>query len=101
MKRKLTGDLQDFLKALSSETRQQLLLMFIRGEKLTVGTVADRAGISQSTTSEHLSMLKRGGLLKSKRAGKIVVYEADFKAMDAALNDLRTQLNCDKGGEVH
>ena len=98
MKRQLTGDLQDFLKALSSETRQQLLMMFVRGEKLTVGTVADRAGLSQSTTSEHLSLLKRGGLLKARRTGKIVTYEADFKAMRVALDDLKGQLNCEKDG---
>jgi len=99
MRRQLTGDLQDFLKAIASETRQQLLMMFIRGEKLSVGTVADRAGLSQSTTSEHLALLKRGGLLKSKRVGKIVVYEADFKAMGLALDDLKTRLNCVKGSE--
>jgi DNA-binding transcriptional ArsR family regulator len=94
MKRHLTGDLQDFLKALGSETRQQLLLMFIRGEKMTVGKVADRAGLSQSTTSEHLTMLKRGGLLKAKRAGKEVVYEANFKQMRVALDELKVRLNC-------
>jgi len=98
MKRQLPGDLQDFLKALASETRQQLLLMFIRGEKLTVGTVADRAGLSQSTTSEHLALLKRGGLLKAKRTGKVVIYEADFRAMGLALDDLKTRLNCNKSG---
>jgi tellurite resistance protein TerB len=95
MRRQLPGDLQDFLKALASETRQQLLLMFIRGEKLTVGTAADRAGLSQSTTSEHLNMLKRGGLLKSKRVGKVVVYEADFRAMRLAFDDLKARLNCE------
>ena len=94
MKRHLTGDLQDFLKALASETRQQLLLMFIRGERMTVGTVADRAGLSQSTTSEHLNMLKRGGLLKAKRTGKEVVYEANFKQMRVALDELKVRFNC-------
>ena len=70
-------DLQEFLKALASETRQRILLLFVDGQERTVNQVAEEAGIGQSTASEHLSVLKRGGLMKANRSGKEVYYRPD------------------------
>lgn len=70
-------EFQDFLKALASETRQKILLQFMSGREMTVNEVAQATGLGQSTASEHLSMLKRGGLLKANRKGKEVYYRPD------------------------
>jgi DNA-binding transcriptional ArsR family regulator len=80
--------LQDFLKALASETRQQILFQFIDGQELTVGAVAQAAGLGQSTASEHLSLLKRAGLLKSRREGKEVYYAPDRASIFAVIDQL-------------
>lgn len=69
--------MHDFLKALASETRQQILFLFSDGRSHAVGEVATLMNLGQSTTSEHLSLLKRGGLLTSHREGKEVHYEPD------------------------
>lgn len=85
-------DLQLFLKALSSETRQKLFSHFTEGQELTVGEVAIRAGLGPSTTSEHLAVLRRGGLLRSTRTGKLVRYRADREGITELLEQLRSCL---------
>ncbi|TDO44220.1 DNA-binding transcriptional ArsR family regulator [Kribbella sp. VKM Ac-2527] len=85
----------DFLKALSSPTRQRIMLLFARGAELSVNEVADQAGIGQSTASQQLDLLRRGGVVTSRREGKTVLYRADKDGTSAALTDLQTYLkNC-------
>jgi DNA-binding transcriptional ArsR family regulator len=78
-----------FLKALASESRQQVMLLFAGGAELSVGEVASRLGIGQSTASQQLSQLKDGGLLTSRREAKVVFYRADKERISAALDRLR------------
>ncbi|MEU4605597.1 metalloregulator ArsR/SmtB family transcription factor [Kribbella sp. NPDC023972] len=85
----------DFLKALSSPTRQRIMLLFARGAELSVNEVAEQAGIGQSTASQQLDLLRRGGVVMSRRKGKTVLYRADKEGTSAALADLQTYLqNC-------
>ncbi|MET4901700.1 MULTISPECIES: metalloregulator ArsR/SmtB family transcription factor [unclassified Paenarthrobacter] len=88
----LNDGTQRFLKALASETRQQIMLVFAGGESLTVGEVATRCGLGQSTASEQLSLLRQGGLLTAVRQGKSVYYRADTEAIRATLEDLQGYL---------
>lgn len=81
-----------FLKALASESRQDILLQFASGESLTVGEVAERCAIGQSTASEQLSVLKQGGLLEAERDGKLVRYRADASSIRAQLGLLANYL---------
>ncbi|WP_033440855.1 ArsR/SmtB family transcription factor [Saccharothrix sp. NRRL B-16314] len=81
-----------FLKALASETRQQLMLEFAGDTELTVGQLAGRAGIAHSTASEQLSLLRQGGLLTSRREGKTVHYRANPTGITTALAELQAVL---------
>ncbi len=82
-------EVQDFLKALSNETRQQIMLgVFGDGQERSVNEVAELAGIGQSTASEHLALLKRAGLLAARRAGKEVHYRPDRTRILASLRRL-------------
>ncbi|MDA1358628.1 metalloregulator ArsR/SmtB family transcription factor [Glycomyces luteolus] len=78
-----------FLKALASEARQRLMLQFAGGAELSVGEVAERLEIGQSTASQQLAQLKDGGLLTSRREAKTVYYRADKVRIGAALDRLR------------
>ena len=82
----------EFLKALASPARQRIMLLFSQGTELSVGEVAERAGIGQSTASEQLALLRRGGILASRREGKIVLYRADREGVLGVLDDLRSYL---------
>jgi DNA-binding transcriptional ArsR family regulator len=84
---------REFLKALASEQRQQMLELFAGGVELTVGTVAERLGVGQSNASQQLALLRRGGLLTSRRDGKQVIYRIDAAAVDRSLTELRDYLH--------
>lgn len=82
----------EFLKALSSPTRQRIMLLFARGAELSVNEVAAQAGVGQSTASQQLDILRRGGIVASRREGKTVLYRADRDGAAAALSDLQDYL---------
>lgn len=84
---------REFLRALASEQRQQMLELFTGGIELTVGTVAERLGIAQPTASQQLAILRRGGLLTSRKHGKQVFYRIDTATVERSLGDLQTYLH--------
>ena len=91
----LQAGTHDFLKALANPTRQRIMLLFARGAELSVNEVAERAEIGQSTASQQLDLLRRGGIVTSRREGKMVLYRADKDGAAAALSDLQSYLqNC-------
>ncbi|SPL98840.1 unnamed protein product [[Actinomadura] parvosata subsp. kistnae] len=83
---------QDFLKALANPGRQQIMLLFAQGSELSVNQVAERAGISQSAASQQLALLRRGGIVTSRRDGKEVLYRGDRDSVARILSDLQNYL---------
>lgn len=88
----LAPQTQEFLKALSSPTRQRIMMLFAQGAELSVGEVAERTGISQATASQQLTLLRRGRVVTSRRDGKTVYYRADRDGVLAALAELQSYL---------
>jgi DNA-binding transcriptional ArsR family regulator len=88
----LSAATHDFLKALASPTRQRIMLLFSQGAELSVGEVAERAGVGQPTASEQLAQLRQGGILTSRKDGKTVLYRADKERTTAALANLQEYL---------
>ncbi len=85
----------DFLKAFGSEKRQEIILSIFADEKEhNITEVAGRAGIAQSTASEHLAILKRAGVLASRKVEKEVFYHLDRKGITARIDEIRSLLNC-------
>jgi DNA-binding transcriptional ArsR family regulator len=82
----------DFLKALANPGRQQIMLLFAQGAELSVNQVAERAGISQSAASQQLALLRRGGIVTSRRDGKEVLYRGDRESVAHILGDLQDYL---------
>ena len=88
-------ELQYFLEAISSRTRQKLLLAFLDGKARTVSELVEYSGLGQSTVSAHLSALFRGGLLLREKKGKEVFYLPDRRRIQDTLDRLSTYLqNC-------
>jgi DNA-binding transcriptional ArsR family regulator len=92
-------ELLDFLKALASETRQAIIVLFATHEALTVSQIAELVGVGQSTASEHLAVLRRAGLLIATRAGKEVSYRPDHPRMigyaQSLLDYLKSCTHCE------
>lgn len=63
---------------------------------LPAGDIATRLGIAASSLSFHLAQLERAGLVRAVRAGRSIIYSADFAAMTALVGYLTE--NCCGGG---
>lgn len=96
-------------KALSNETRLQILLWlkepsvhFVTNSGICaepdfsggvcVGSIQEKAGLSQSTTSQFLSLLQRAGLLEAKRIGQWTYYRRNEDTIQQLSEWIRKEL---------
>ncbi len=69
-------DINDFLKAMADDTRQGILFLLRAGE-MSVSELCERLPIHQPTISYHLAVLRRAGLVTSRREGRWVYYRVN------------------------
>lgn len=62
---------------------------------MTPGALGDALGLAATTLSFHLKELTRAGLLTQARAGRNLIYRADYAHMNALLGYLTE--NCCRG----
>jgi len=80
LKSRLTDDnrgireLEDFFSALGDSTRLKMLKI-IGDDELCSCEVMAALELTQPTTSHHLAILERAGVLSSRRSGKWVFYK--------------------------
>ncbi len=87
-------ELLDFVKSIASESRMNILLLFLDGQERTVSQITEAVGLGQPTTSEHLAVMKRAGVLISEKRGKEVYYRPDRLRIAQYLETLSTMLKC-------
>ena len=75
------------LGALAQETRLQLyrLLVTVGPDGLSAGNIAERLGVIPSSLSFHLTNLVHAGLITQRRVGRLMVYAAEYRTMNALL----------------
>ncbi|MGZ3272962.1 MAG: ArsR/SmtB family transcription factor [Caulobacteraceae bacterium] len=61
------------MKMLANEQRLKLLCRLGKGET-SAGELADYAGLSQSTASQHLARLRDGGIVATRRDAQTIYY---------------------------
>ena len=72
------------LGALAQEHRLQLFRLLIQAgsDGMAAGELARAINIPNSSLSFHLGHLHRVGLIEQRRAGRSLIYSADYRAMD-------------------
>jgi DNA-binding transcriptional ArsR family regulator len=80
------------LKALSNPDRLLLLCQLSQGER-NVSELESVLGIQQPTLSQQLAVLRREGLVETRREGKQIFYRISSPAALAVINTLY-QLFC-------
>lgn len=65
--------LSKFFKALSDQTRREILKLLERHPR-SVGEIVDNFQLSQPTISRHLSVLREADLVVDQRRGQHVIY---------------------------
>ena len=75
--------------ALGSEQRLSVLRLLVRAgpEGLTMGELAERSGIANSTLTHHLRFLTSAGLVEQERRGRSIVCSSVEYDMARALSD--------------
>jgi DNA-binding transcriptional ArsR family regulator len=63
---------------LGDPTRVRIMLLLCRGE-MNVSRLCEVLRMAQPTVSHHLGLLRRGGLLQTRRDGKSIHYALDGK----------------------
>lgn len=63
----------ELMKALSHPQRLRVMCLLIDGER-TVGEINAEVELSQSALSQHLALLREGGLVKTRREAQSVYY---------------------------
>lgn len=74
--RSAAGEASELLKALSNQHRLMILCRLFDGEK-SVGQLAEFLDIRDSTTSQHLALLRRDGLIAGRRDGQTIWYRIE------------------------
>lgn len=67
---------QTLFRSLSDASRRSLFERLCRQGELTVGGLTEGAGISQPAVSKHLEVLREGGLVQRRRAGRSTYFRA-------------------------
>ena len=75
------------LKALSHPHRLMLLCQMIDGER-SVGDLAASLELRESTASQHLSLLRRDGLVRTRREGQTIWYAIASPAAQQVMQTL-------------
>lgn len=69
------------LRLLAIENRLLLLCLLVAEGEMTVGALAEAVGLSQPALSQHLAMLREGGLVATRKEAQAVFDRlADPKA---------------------
>ena len=100
----------DFLKAIAHPTRIQILEQLRNGEKCVCEFI-EELDIEQSNISQHLSVLRKQGIVTYRKEGLKAMYQVNYqeiyiildKVKDILLSQVETTVsllkNRDRGGE--
>ncbi len=86
----------ELLKAMGNENRLLILCQLVSGER-SVGYLKTVIGLSQSAMSQHLSILRQSGLVKTRRDAQNIYYSIaaeEPQAMIESLYNLYADSSC-------
>jgi DNA-binding transcriptional ArsR family regulator len=80
------------LKAIANESRL-LILCNLEGKELSVTDLNDHLDLSQSALSQHLAVLRKDGLVKTRRESQTIYYSLSDARASKVIKTLH-QLYC-------
>ncbi len=86
-------DAAALLKALAHEKRLAILC-HLSGRELTVSEINQRVAGSQSVISQHLAVLRRDGLVRTRREAQTIYYSLDDDRADRLISVLHELFCC-------
>ncbi len=86
----------EVLKVLAHPHRLKVIEVLQREESAPVFEIAQRIGLPQAATSQHLNHLKRAGVVAARRTGKEVWYSIQDRRSISVLDCIREK-GCREG----
>jgi len=65
------------LRAINHKVRQQILNLIHNSKEITVSEIYAKLKLEQSLTSAHLAVLRRAGIVKTRREGQSIYYSTN------------------------
>jgi ArsR family transcriptional regulator len=81
------GEVAGAMRALANEKRLLILCQLSAGE-MSVGTLADAVGLSQSALSQHLARMRDDGIVDFRREAQSVKYRIADKRISELMQTL-------------
>ena len=80
----------DKFGSLAQETRLDAFRLLVQAgpEGLPAGQISEALGVPHNTLSFHLNHLSAAGLIESRKAGRSVIYRAQFDAINSLISFL-------------
>src|ERR1700761_2008538 len=72
----------DVFNAIAEQQRREILVLLRAGER-PVTELAEELGMTQPGTSKHLRVLREGGLVRDRKAGKQRLYSLEARELRA------------------
>lgn len=69
----------ELMRAMSDKTRLEIISLFMFKKEVCVTDIASNFVLSRPTISHHLNLMRRVGLLKSRKDGKEIYYSFNKK----------------------
>ena len=104
MVERLNPDIDDIIKALAHPVRREMLGWLKNPQKsfptqvhsfelgVCAGKIFEKANLSQSTISAHLSTLQRAGLITPRKVGQWIFYSRNDALIDTFLERIKNDL---------
>ncbi|MCL6472621.1 MAG: metalloregulator ArsR/SmtB family transcription factor [Firmicutes bacterium] len=83
-----------FFRAMSDPTRQKILSLLEKREKMCVSDLVRGLRVSQPTVSKHLAMLRNADLVLAERAGQQVYYSINDRHMRECCTSYFSMFSC-------
>ncbi len=88
------GHATTLLKVLANESRLRILCQLVEGEK-SVNALEQAVGLRQSAISQHLAIMRRERIVKTRREAQQIIYRLASPEAQAVVETLY-QLYCAK-----
>jgi ArsR family transcriptional regulator, virulence genes transcriptional regulator len=91
MKKKILEFHAEFCKTFASPKRLEILCLLKEGEQ-TVSDITKKLGLSKANVSQHLSLMRMMGILKTRREGVSIYYMLANKKLAKACSLMQDAL---------
>lgn len=74
------------IRSVDHKLRQQIIKMLTESPRLTVTEIYNKLKLEQSIASQHLAILRRSGIVITKRSGKFIYYSLNKERLEEISN---------------